>query len=258
VYFRGFSFLTPIFLQSGSVIVRKIYIKEKNKMSDRARNILNTGNKMLFFGRANQDLATRLPLSAIEFTTLESLVGQLEAAGVSRFSARSAGKSETRTKAAIYDSLDARARAIAGTALILKKKIPNFDNRFTLERDRLSYTDLIQRTKAMYADSEANEQAFTDYGLDETFRADLKADYTALESGTQRQADAKTESVGDTAQIDDVCDQILDVRDTLNRMLKNVYRNNPEKLAEWKSAAHIETRAPRDDEEPEENEPPTT
>jgi hypothetical protein len=98
----------------------------------------------------------------------------------------------------------------------------------------------------MYADSEANEQAFTDYGLDETFREDLKKDYTALEAGTQRQADAKTESVGDTALIDTVCDQILDVRDTLNRMMKNVYKNNPQKLAEWKSAAHIET----DEEEP--------
>jgi hypothetical protein len=234
-------------------------------MSDRARNILNAGNRMLFFGNANPDLATRLPLSVVEFSTLESLVGQLEAAGVSRFSARSAGKSETRSKAAIYDSLEAKARSIAGTALILKKKIPNFDNRFTLERDRLSYTDLIQRTKAMYADSEAHEQAFKDYGLEATFRQDLKNDYTALESGTQRQADAKTESVGDTALIDDVCDQILDVRDTLNRMMKNVYRNNPQKLAEWKSAAHIETRAPKDDEEepepteppPDEGEPPT-
>lgn len=226
-------------------------------MSDRARNIFNTGSKMLFFGKANPDLATRLPLSAIEFSTLESLVGQLEATGVSRFSARSAGKSETRTKAAIYDSLEARARAIAGTALILKKKIPNFDNRFTLERNRLSYTDLIQRTKAMYADSETHEKAFTDYGLEETFREDLKKDYTALETGTQRQADAKTESVGGTALIDTICDQILDARDTLNRMMKNVYKNNPQKLAEWKSAAHIETRAPKDEEEPEAAEPST-
>ncbi len=216
-------------------------------MSYEAGNIFYAGQRMVFFADANKILHGTLPVAVALFNELKTTVGGLETAGVSRSSATSAGKSETRTKGEIYSALGADLRAVAGTAAIIKKIVPNFENRFLLQPDKLTFQEAIERGRAFHADSAPAdvEKLFTDYGLAADFRQDLLADTDALADATHSQADAKRESVGDTAQIDDLLEKLMDLRESLKRIMKNLLVNNPEKMGEWRTASHIEYKKPK-------------
>jgi len=220
-------------------------------MSDRVRRALEALERIDYFGMANPELATALPLTVELFAAIKTAITQLSAAGVSRESATSLGKNETLTKTAIFDEIYADLRVIAQTAEIMEKRIPNFENTFTLPRDMMSTAQLLDKAKAVYADSEAVESDFIAYGLSKQFRNDLQADITALEAVSQSQADAKRTGVGANAQTAAILKDALDDRQTLNRILRNHYRSNPQKLAEWQTAWRIERAPQRTEEEPE-------
>src|SRR5215213_6550918 len=145
-------------------------------MSDRVRRALEALERIDYFGMANPELATALPLTVELFAAIKTAITQLSAAGVSRESATSLGKNETLTKTAIFDEIYADLRVIAQTAEIMEKRIPNFENTFTLPRDMMSTAQLLDKAKAVYADSEAVESDFIAYGLSKQFRNDLQAD----------------------------------------------------------------------------------
>jgi len=61
----------------------------------------------------------------------------------------------------------------------------------------------------------------------------------ALEAAISRKAGARIEGVGATAGIDDEIERGMQAETILDSIMKNVYYDNPVKLAEWKTARHI-------------------
>lgn len=224
-------------------------------MSDRIRRALGALERIDYFGMANPDLAAALPLTVELFAAVKTAITQLNAAGISRESSTSLGKNETLNKTALFNEIYAALRVFAQTAEIMERRIPNFANTFTLPRETMNTAQLLDKAKAVYADSEVYKTDFTAYGLKPGVRTDLQEDIDALEATSQSQADAKRTSVGANAAANAALEEAMNARETLNRMMRNHYRDNPQKLAEWLTAWRIERAPQRTEEEPE---PPPT
>jgi hypothetical protein len=113
----------------------------------------------------------------------------------------------------------------------LRTKIPKLFNE-----------QLIEHAESFIADAAAYQAEFALRGLTAQFFTDMAADVTEFKEIAHSQADAKRTGVGTTADVEDILEDSLDVRAELNTTIKNHYRNNPQKLAEWLTACHIERK----------------
>lgn len=224
-------------------------------MSDEVRSISEAADRMDAFGDANNGVIKDLPIPAGMFAELKIIKQGLETSGALRSSFGSAGKSGTQSKAAVYNSMYRRMRRISRTAATIKLREPDFNNKYQLPHDRLPYQEGFDRATAMYNDSAADEAKFLGYGMKTSFRTDLQTDMTAFANFGDEQTDAKMSSVGETATINSLVEQFMKIHPQLNQIMKNLFADDPEKLAEWRTAAHIERKKPKP--KPPSDDPPT-
>lgn len=224
-------------------------------MSDEVRSISEAASRMDAFGDANTSAISALPIAVAMFAELKIVKQGLEQSGALRSSFSSAGKSETQSKAAVYNSIYRRLRRISRTAVMIKKHEADFDNKYLLPRDKLPYQEGIERAKAFVTDGTNDKPKFLDFGMKNSFLVDLETDITAFEDSGLGQIDAKMSSVGETANIDSLVERFMEIHAPLNQIMKNLFADDPEKLAEWRTAAHIERKKAKP--KPTENNPPT-
>ena len=225
-------------------------------MSDRKRNILEAAVRMDFFGEADAQLKTNVPYTVELFTENKDNIARLNQAGITSASAIGAGVSGTRSKAARAEEIEADIRLTAKTARIAEEKDDAFQNTFVLPRGSLTYEQIVQYADSFIADAPASKTVFDKYALKTQFFTDLAAKVAGFRTALQEQSDGKRESVGATADTEDALKATLATRKELDRTIKNHYRNNPQKLAEWLTASHIERK--KDADEPPPEDPPTT
>lgn len=90
---------------------------------------------------------------------------------------------------------------------------------------------------------------FARLGIPATLADELEADIDAMEAAITAKAGANTEAVGATAGIDEQIERGMKAEKILDSIMKNVYFDNPVKLAEWMSARHVR-RSPKPKDEP--------
>lgn len=224
-------------------------------MSDRKRNILDAAERIDYFGRANQSLATELPSTVELFVANAGNIERLHEAGIASAGAGDAKASGTRSKVARANEITADLRLVARTAKVIEKKNKNFRNTFTVPRSGLTYQEIIEKATAFISDAPAGQALFDKYALKAQFFAELQADVEEFRLIAQDQADAHRTGVGATADIETILADTLDTREELKTAIENHYRNDPAKLAEWLTASHIE-RKKRKTEPPDGNPPP--
>lgn len=78
----------------------------------------------------------------------------------------------------------------------------------------------------------------------EEYINELDEDLDDINAAVASKSGANTAGVGATAGVDNEIERGMDAEIFLDALMKNVYRDNPVKLAEWKSARHVR-RAPR-------------
>jgi hypothetical protein len=222
-------------------------------MSDRKRNILDAAVKIDFFGEANPQLASEVPYTVALFLANKNNILRLNAAGITSASALGAGMSGTRSKVARIEEIEADIRLVAQTARLIDIRFPDFQNTFILPRGSLTYDQIIQFAESFVADVPPDKDKFAEYALFDAFFTALTAKVVGYRLASQEQADGKREGVGATAEAEDALRATLATRKELDRVIKNHYRNNPQKLAEWLTASHI--RRKQETDEPEN--PPT-
>ena len=88
----------------------------------------------------------------------------------------------------------------------------------------------------------ARVQVFVDHAMPATLAADLQAQLTEIGtvSGTHEQS--REQGILSTEQISQLVNQGKVQRNLLDAIFQTVYANNPEKLAAWASASHVEHR----------------
>lgn len=209
--------------------------------SDREQNVADAFDAMLAFNAVNSADWASFADAVAAFVTIQSSKDAFD----NYLTTQESGASEMATaektllKAAAYR----RMKLYARTARTLEKTIPGISKEFHLPTGR-NEAVLVARGRAFVAAARVHEVAFAGRGL-------LKADTDALEdildqieAKEAEQDSAKQSEVGATAGIDQVLDDGLDAADVADAILRNIYANDPVKLAAWISARHIK-RAPK-------------
>lgn len=211
-------------------------------MSDRTRELLEITLRIDYFKDANPDIASISPYIIELFANNKLNAERLEAAGVKRISAGSAGKSGTQSKAAQAREIESDVRRVARTARTVKRKNPNFENKFIVPSGGLNYEEIVQYGESFLANAPAAETEFDKLSLKKAFFDNLRLELDEFRGTTQGQQDAKREGVGETANIGEISEDTLLNREVLNAAMENELADNAEKLAEWRSAKRIERR----------------
>lgn len=227
-------------------------------MSDRKRNILETCVRIGYFGEANPELKTEVPYTVELFLANQSNIERLNQAGITLVSAKGAGLSGTRSKEARIFDIIADVRMTAKTARIIEEKDSTFQNTFVIDSGRITYEEAINYAESFIRDAPANQARFDKYALRESFFTALQAKVAGFREAAQEQGDGKRESVGANAEQESAIKAALATRKELDRAMKNYFRNNAEKLAEWQTASHIRQpdEADKGETPPTENPPP--
>lgn len=227
-------------------------------MSDRKRNILEAAERVGFYSQDNPNLATELPFTVELFAANQTNIERFHQAGIVSSEAEGAGKSGTRSKAARAREITADLRLVARTARNIERKDKNFLNPFTLPTGNLTYQEMIERAETFIAKSPEHKAVLEKFALTTQFFAEMGTDVQGFQDSTHGQADAKRTGVGATADIEEIIEDTLDVFKDLDVALRNHYRNNPQKLAEWLTASHIRRKKRTDNEPPPDENPPAT
>lgn len=107
----------------------------------------------------------------------------------------------------------------------------------------------------MYAaDALAYKAEFIKRGLPATFLDDLNDDIAAFEEALTQRTQGRETHVNATATIDDLIERGMKIVRQLDPIMRNLFEDQPGKLAAWLSASHVE-RSPRRKQQPQQ---PTT
>ncbi len=123
---------------------------------------------------------------------------------------------------------------------------PDFDGITDLFRFRrnLPDADLLALARAFHTSSATYEADFIAYGLSATFRADLNTQADAFETETGDASTAKADRVGAGQALAASVAAAMQLKRTMDPIVRTKYTGNPGKLAAWTSASTVE-KAPK-------------
>jgi hypothetical protein len=140
------------------------------------------------------------------------------------------------------ENLRDRLKAISQTANAVEYDTDGFAKDFAMPRKR-SDQELLATAKVFAAKAQTVRQKFLDYGLETDFIDELEAEIRTFETSLTTTAVAGETQVTATAEIDEAVKKGAVAVRKLDVVVKNVFRQNPAKLAAWASASHVERTA---------------
>ncbi|MEO5915725.1 MAG: hypothetical protein ABIS50_15935 [Luteolibacter sp.] len=150
----------------------------------------------------------------------------------------------TGAKASLFDEVRDDLEAIAATARTIAKKDPGFDTPYRLgddtQRQILADAERILGELA----TPATVARFIAYAMEPNFVTDLQADLALIDGKGEEQEEDQIDSVGDTARVAVLIKEARALITSIGTSVKNKFRRDPEILAEWATASHIQ-RTPR-------------
>ena len=224
-------------------------------MNDKQRRSYERGQRAyVYMNAATTDFPLGSRGGALR-DSLQELLAQAAALDVAR--GASAGKRRQGTE----------GRVTARTTLRQMVKIA-WDTYKTLTLDRPDIKGLfeppskIKNDQALVAAARAYADAsvphaslFAEYGLATAFFNDLRTQADRLEAQTALRDAGVGEGVNANAALDETLRRIDEEVERLDTVVRNRYRDDPAKLAEWESASRLE-HAPRRKPKDDENAPP--
>lgn len=203
------------------------------------------------FGRDNAaDIAPGSRIASI-LTELDTIIGKLAQARVGQIRGPVG-------KQALIEALSDDFKDIARTSRAIAIDEPDFPvaafrhPATSVETPVTTHADaLLQLLEDQAADSLEQKTAkaalrakFIAYEIAPDFVEDLRADRDALDACNASKQSDNHQGVESTSAIDTLLGQTKDIVTRLDAAIQNKYKNNPDKLAAWKSASRVE-RTPR-------------
>jgi hypothetical protein len=104
--------------------------------------------------------------------------------------------------------------------------------------------ELLNTARAFAADAVPFQAQFVSLNLADTFIADLNTDIGDFETAIKGKGTGKGKKAGATTGIAKTIHNAGIALHVLNTIVPNTYKNDPQKLAEWVVASHIEKHTP--------------
>jgi len=139
----------------------------------------------------------------------------------------------------LFDKVWEDLKAISGTARTISTKESGFSTHFRLGDD--THKDILATAGDFleHLEDAATVAKFVAYLLPADFVATLKADLAEISDESDEQTDDKLHDVGDTALTRALIKEGRALIKSLNTSTRNLFRRNPEVLAEWRTASRI-------------------
>ncbi|MFN2454160.1 MAG: hypothetical protein ABR577_08060 [Pyrinomonadaceae bacterium] len=179
------------------------------------------------------------------FTTIGTIVTELDAHAANQSSGIRASQQGTTSKAVARDRLRRALEEISRTARSMAFAAPGLDSKFHLPRTRKGGDqELLNAARSFAADAAPLKTEFIRHELPATFLADLDADIESFEQSVTFKHQGTDTHVAATAAIDEAIEGGTNAVRQLDAIIRNKFRDDSATLAAWTSASHTE-RAPR-------------
>lgn len=126
----------------------------------------------------------------------------------------------------------------ARTARGLNINDPGFRRLFNVPDENNDQT-LLAAARVFVEEARRFEADFARRGIPKELADQLEADINAMEAAMSAKASGQMETVGATAGIDAEIERGMNAEKILDSMMRNVYDDNPVKLAAWRTARHV-------------------
>ncbi len=213
-------------------------------MNDETRRTSEMATRMRGFGVACGDDFLANGVGGQRFATLGDLEGKIDLYGTKEAQERNAAKAATEAKATLLESIRRQMRAIRQTAVSIEAQQSGISQHFNMPTSN-SAESIIEGARAFIAAATPLKPLFLSREMPENFLEVLADTVRSYEDAAN---DYNLHSANRTAarvMLEDVCSQVLAVRRELDPIVRNKYRDNPEKLALWEKASHLERQVQR-------------
>jgi hypothetical protein len=191
--------------------------------------------------------ATDFPAASMggqQFALVTAAVTSTASLGGAQVSGADAMHSSALAKVAgrqsLHDDLLGIANAAHSLALL---GTAGLDGKFLMPRSGGDQA-LLNSARAFQTDAAAFSAQFINLGLPATFIRQLGTDITAFEGMISAKGTAMGAQAGATGGLESTAQKAAVALHVLNTIVKNTYKNNPSRLAEWATASHVEKHTP--------------
>jgi len=217
-------------------------------MNDKTNRVHQTFIRMRDFGRDHASDFDANGLGKKAFTELNSIITELEGHTAGQASGFGRQHHGTKTRAESREDLRQLVAAINRTAEVLDH-VPGVGGNFNLPAAE-SDQELLGCARAFAADLLPFAPQFEAQELPGLI-ANLNEKIDALEAAIDQQASGTSDHVESRAAVENALERGLNLRRTLDAVVRNKYEDDPVIMAKWASARHIEYPAVKKPEQPE-------
>lgn len=208
-------------------------------MEDRIRRLYEMILRVLVFMRANAADFQAMPFVAPTVAALQEAANTLESLGAAKFTTTAAAKDTTLVRGDARDDLHEELKYLSGLWRTGYDEIGGEPNKFNTPRgsgDR----EWIAAGRAFVNELPAQREFFTERGETADFVANLATKTDAFEQSVNLAEAAYGDRVGTNAALEEPARGGKKLVQKLSVAIQRRYRANPQKLAAWLIASHIE------------------
>ena len=208
--------------------------------SDRTRNISDMFTATLAFDAINRNDYKVLQTAIDQFAIVQTAANALQTYFSDQMAG--AGSQAVEQKSVLKAAIRRKMKEMSKTARALNIDDPGFRKLFSVPSG-MNEAVLIATAIEFVEQFNLHKAAFVGLGTPETLGDQLQTDVNALETAITAKDTAMADKAGTGAGIDDQIDKGMDAEIILDAIMHNVYRDDPVKLAAWRTARHVK-RAP--------------
>lgn len=205
-------------------------------MTEREENIQDMFIATAQFDTENSADYAHLADAAAAFAIVRSVITALEGFTADQLSGLAGQAVEQ--KSVLREAIRRKMVRYARTARGLNIDDPGFRRLFRVPDGDNDQT-LIAAAREFVQEARNFEADFARRGIPKELAGQLEADINAMEAAMSAKASGQMETVGATAGIDAEIERGMAAEKILDSMMRNVYDDNPVKLAAWRTARHV-------------------
>jgi hypothetical protein len=138
-------------------------------------------------------------------------------------------------------------RALTGTHLshlvhvgkVASKDVPELAQKFVFRPGSRSNLGFRTAARGMVAEAETHRDVLLKYGLGEDVLADLAAGLDQFDAALEQGQAGRQAHVGASAELHALADEIVQIVNVMDGLVRHRFRNDAETLAAWESASNV-------------------
>jgi len=206
-------------------------------MTDEQRNVLDALIRISQFGIDNSGSFSGV--ASTEFGVTTGIVNNVQVSGSGQASAMGDTGEQYSLKGIHREALRKYLSDTSRTAKSMRYAFPGIEEQFAMPKDR-SDAGILNGGRAFVTNGLPIKSDFAGYGLPGAWFNDMGAAADLFEQSFNETASATANRAEATADIEDWVVQGMRSRRILDGIVRNVFVNDPGKLAAWTQASHIE------------------